>query len=163
MKGIFAGSFDPPTKGHEDIIRRSARLFDEVTVLISPNSLKHGMFSNAQRKEWLEEMTSDLNNVQIEISEGLTVEKARALHGDVLIRSMRNPDDFLPEANNAWLNSQLEHGMDTMFLIGQPEHSLISSSNVRELLKYHQSIAGLVPDNVFRSLQPELADTKEGK
>ena len=67
MKGIFAGSFDPPTKGHEDIIRRSARLFDEVTVLISPNSLKHGMFSNAQRKEWLEEMTSDLNNVQIEI------------------------------------------------------------------------------------------------
>lgn len=86
MRGIFAGSFDPPTKGHEDIILRSAKLFDEVVVLVSPNSLKSGMFSNEQRKAWLEEMVRDLDHVKVEINEGLTVQKARQLQGDVLIR-----------------------------------------------------------------------------
>lgn len=162
MRGIFAGSFDPPTKGHEDIILRSAKLFDEVIVLISPNSLKSGMFSNQQRKAWLEEMVRDLDNVKVEINEGLTVHKAHQLNGDVLIRSMRNETDFAPEANNAWLNLCLEQGMDTMFLMGRPEHALISSSNVRELLKYHQSIEHLVPQNVFADLQPELLKVKEG-
>lgn len=160
MKAIFAGSFDPPTKGHEDIILRSAKLFDEVVVLISPNSLKSGMFSNEQRKAWLEEIVRDLKNVKVEINEGLTVQKAHQLQADVLIRSMRNETDFPAEANIAWLNLCLEQGMDTMFLIGKPEHAMISSSNVRELLKYHQSIQHLVPQNVFEDLQPELINMK---
>lgn len=75
---------------------------------------------------------------------------------------MRNETDFPSEANNAWLNLCLDQGMDTMFLIGRPEHAMISSSNVRELLKYHQSIEHLVPANVFADLQPELSNQKEG-
>lgn len=161
MKGVFAGSFDPPTRGHENIIRRAATLFDEVIVMISINSLKTGMFSGLQRKEWLEQMTSDLDNVSVAICSTLTVEKARALGANVLIRSMRNGSDYYSEASIAWLNEGLEQGMETLFLLGKPEDSMISSSSVRELLKYGQSIEHLVPFCVFETLQPQLAAQKE--
>ncbi len=161
MKGVFAGSFDPPTRGHEDIIHRAAALFDQVVVMISVNSQKTGMFSGLQRKEWLEQIVADLDNVSVAICSTLTVDKARALGGDVLIRSMRNASDYYPEASIAWLNAGLEQGMETLFLLGKPEDSMISSTSVRELLKYGQSIEKLVPYCVFESLQPELAAKKE--
>ncbi|MBF0580069.1 pantetheine-phosphate adenylyltransferase [Erysipelotrichaceae bacterium RD49] len=154
--GVFAGSFDPPTKGHEDIIERASQLFDRVIVMVSPNSAKHGMFTTEQKMKWLQVMTEDLDNVEIALCDGLTIARARELGGTVLIRSMRNEGDYLSEANNAWLNASMKQGMDTLFLIGKPEHSLISSSNVRELLKYNQSIEFLVPACVFEDLQPQF-------
>lgn len=152
MKGVFAGSFDPPTKGHEEIILRCAALFDEVVVMISHNPNKVGMFDVQQRKAWLDAMVDSLDNVQVVICEGLTVQKARELNANVLIRSLRNAQDYFLEANNAWINSVLKEGMDTLFLMGDPKYAWISSSNVRELLHYHQSIEALVPKVVLDSL-----------
>jgi len=155
--GVFAGSFDPPTKGHEDIIERASKLFDRVVVMVSPNSAKHGLFTTEQKLTWLQDMTEDLDNVEVALCDGLTIARARELGGTVLIRSMRNAGDYLPEANNAWLNAEMKQGMETLFLLGKPEHSLISSSNVRELLKYNQSIEFMVPACVFEALQPQFA------
>lgn len=152
MNGVFAGSFDPPTKGHEEIILRCAALFDHVIVMISHNPHKVGMFDVQQRKSWLEAMTASLSNVEVVICEGLTVQKARELGANVLIRSLRNAQDYFLEANNAWVNSILKEGMDTLFLMGDPKYAWISSSNVRELLHYHQSVEELVPKVVLDSL-----------
>lgn len=160
MRGVFAGSFDPPTLGHEEIIRRSAALFDSVIVMISSNSAKTGLFEPEQRKRWLEEICRDLDNVDVVICSGLTVEQARKLEADVLIRSMRNQSDYPGEASVAWLNGTLQQGMETLFLLGSPQYSQISSSAVRELLRYGQSIEKLVPQAVFESLQPQLAGQK---
>lgn len=163
MRGVFAGSFDPPTLGHEEIIRRAARLFDTVIVMIGINSAKNGLFEPDRRKAWLEEICRDLPNTEVVFCSGLTVEKARAMKADVLIRSMRSQADYPGEAANAWLNENLENGMETLFLLGSPEYSQISSSAVRELLRYGQSIEKLVPACVFRDLQPELAAEQSPK
>ena len=153
MKGVFAGSFDPPTKGHEEIIARCATLFDQVVVMISHNPNKQGLFDVEQRKAWLEAIVAPWSNVEVVICQGLTVQKARALHGDVLIRSLRNESDFGMEANNAWINAHLEGGLETFFLMADPAYTWISSSNVRELLRYHQSVEHLVPKVVYDDLQ----------
>lgn len=160
MRGVFAGSFDPPTCGHEEIIRRAAQLFDTVIVMISVNSAKTPLFEAAQRKKWLEAICQDLPNTEVVVCEGLSVEQARRCRGDVLIRSLRNASDYPGEALNAWLNRMVEEGMETFFLMGSPEYSLLSSSAVREMLKYGQSVERMVPRVVFCSLQPELARQK---
>ncbi len=159
MKGVFAGSFDPPTKGHEEIIARSAALFDKVVVMISHNPNKQGLFPVAQRKAWLEAIVAPWSNVEVVICQGLTVQKARVLGGDVLIRSLRNESDFGMEANNAWVNAHLEDGLETFFLMADPAYTWISSSNVRELLHYHQSIENLVPKVVYDDLQGAKSST----
>lgn len=102
MKAAYAGSFDPPTLGHEEIIQKAAALFDELLILVSPNSAKTGLFSAEQRKAWLEQIAKDHPNVCVEICAGLTVEAARAGKADVLLRSMRSMADYEGEANNAW-------------------------------------------------------------
>lgn len=153
MKSVFAGSFDPPTKGHEEIIGRAAKLFDQVVVMISHNPNKHGLFPISQRKAWLEAIITPWPNVEVVICEGLTVQKAHELNCDVLIRSLRNETDFSMEANNAWVNAHLKDGLETLFLMADPAYTWISSSNVRELLRYHQSVKDLVPKVVYDDLQ----------
>lgn len=157
MTGAFAGSFDPPTKGHEDIIRRAAAVCDRLVVLVAPNSLKKNLLDEQTRLDLLKKITADLDNVSVALCTGLTVEAARENGANVLIRSMRNVADYEGEAANAWVNSMLEAGMDTMFLLCDPQYSLLSSTHVRELLRYSQSIEEVVPRPVFEALQPELA------
>lgn len=160
MIGAFAGSFDPPTVGHEDTIRRAAAVFEEVIVLVASNSLKHNLLEPGRRVELLKAICADLKNVRVELCPGLTVESAKAAGANVLIRSMRNPSDYEGEAANAWANTKLDPGMDTVFLLGDPAYSMISSTTVREFLKYHQSIESMVPRCVFEALQPELAHSQ---
>lgn len=157
MIAVYAGSFDPPTLGHEEIIRRAAALYEKLVVLISPNSAKHGFLSDETRASLLRAVCADLNNVDIQICKGLTVEAARAAGGKVLIRSMRSVADYECEASLAWVNAGLKHGMETLFLLGKPAYSYISSTNVRELIRYGQSIEAMVPRAVFEALQPELS------
>lgn len=154
MIAAFAGSFDPPTRGHYDIIERASGLFERVVVLVSPNSLKNGMFDAARRVAWLERMCADFDNVEVALCPGLTVSAARAHGAGVLLRSMRSGADLDGEFNNAWVNAQLTDGMETLFLSARPENLYISSSNVRELLRYGQSVAHLVCPCILEDLQP---------
>ncbi|UNT95368.1 pantetheine-phosphate adenylyltransferase [Allobaculum mucilyticum] len=161
MIACYAGSFDPPTLGHEDIIARSAKLFEKVVVLISANPAKKGFLEEEERLRLLEEICAPFDNVIVKICPGLTVETAREYGAGVLVRSMRNAADYEGEVSLAWVNGLLEDGMDTLFLPGDPAYSYISSTAVRDLLRFGQSIAALVPQPVFQALQPELAAESE--
>lgn len=153
MIAAFAGSFDPPTLGHLSIIERASRLFDGVVVLAAANSAKHNLFSLTQRLDWLKQMSRDLPNVQVFAAEGLSVDAARAHGADVLLRAIRNASDLDGELNNRFVNTQLEEPMETVFLAAEPRYTYISSSNVREMLKYHQNVSSFVPACVWQDLQ----------
>lgn len=155
MIGSFCGSFDPLTLGHVDIIERAARLCDTLYVFVSVNSEKHAMYSLDQRLRWLEEACAHLDNVYPRKQTGLVVEACRKVKADVLIRGIRNEQDCSYEQNMAFMNQYLDSGIETICLFTKPDYYLYSSSNVRELIKYHQDISMFVPDCVLRSLKEE--------
>lgn len=157
MKAAFAASFDPITMGHVDLIERTADKFDEVVVLVAKNSEKDSLFSTRQRLLWVQEALAHLDNVSVELCEGLSTEAAVKAGASVMVRGLRNGQDLLYEQNIAWLNARICPQLDTFFLCCAPQYSYLSSSSVRELLKYGQSIQGLVPQGVFEVLQPALA------
>lgn len=159
----FAGSFDPVTIGHADLIARASKLYDEVIVLVSSNAEKREVFRPEEKKAWVEKACTGLHNVQVLLNEGIAVEKAQSLGASVMLRGVRNGADFEYEANMAWMNQNIsrqnlpqeyesEHGMETVCLFSRPEYSFISSSNVRELLRCRLSCKGLVPDCILEEV-----------
>lgn len=155
MKAAVCGSFDPPTLGHIDIIERASRLFDELIVFIACNSEKNALFSMEQRKEWLQESTQQLSNVHIRMQKGLIVEACQKEKVQVLVRGIRTPQDCSYEQNIAYVNRYLDPSLETLCLFAKPEYAYYSSSNVRELLHYHQDIQALVPSCVYEKLKKE--------
>lgn len=157
MKAAFCGSFDPPTLGHIDLIQRASKIFSQVVVFISPNSEKSGRYSNAKRKAWLEDACKDMKNVSIQVQQGLAVEAARNAGCKILIRGIRNETDMAYEANMAAMNHCIDGSIETFCMFCRPEYTYISSSNVRELIKYGVSIQEFVPAAVYEDLQGKLA------
>lgn len=157
MKAAFCGSFDPITLGHMDLITRASSLFEEVIVFVTPNSGKNALFTNEQKVDWIAQACAHLPNVRACIQEGLAVEACRKAGAEVLIRGLRNETDLGYEQNMAFMNYSLDSTVETFCLFCRPEYAFISSSNVRELLKYHQSIEAFVPECVFQALQPEFS------
>ena len=155
MRAAFCGSFDPPTLGHLDIIERASTLFDELIVLVATNSSKSSMFSMEQRLAWLREACQDLPNVTCKIQKGLIVQACQEHEIHVLVRGIRNEQDCAYEQNMAFMNAYLDPNIETICLFTKPEYDLFSSSNVRELLKYHQNIQPFVPACVFKRLEKE--------
>lgn len=153
-RAAFCGSFDPLTVGHLDLIRRASSVFDEVWVFVSRNSAKKELWSADTRAGWIEEACQDLPNVHAEISAGLAVESARQKGCGVLLRGIRNETDMAYESNMSYMNTVLDPEIETLAMFCRPEYTYISSSNVRELLKWNQSIEAFVPSCVFRDLQP---------
>lgn len=149
----FCGTFDPVTYGHLDIIERASKLFDELVVFISPNSDKNNEFTEERRLKWLNESTKHLSNVICKIQSGLVVEACKSVNATVLVRGIRNGVDCTYEQNMAFMNARLDENIETVCLFTRPEYSLYSSSNVRELFKYGQDIAGFVPACVLEDLK----------
>ena len=131
MNAIFPGSFDPPTVGHVDVIRRAARIFERVVVAVMVNSEKRAMFSADERCEMLRECCAGLENVEVIFSDRLTVELARKYEPAVLVKGMRTASDFDYEAMIAAANFEAGE-LDTVFIIARPEHTRVSSTVVRE-------------------------------
>lgn len=156
MKAVFCGSFDPVTLGHMDLIERSAKIFESVGVVVSPNSLKNNFCTDEQKLKWLQEACRHLPNVDVFVYSGLAAEACRSYGASVLIRGVRNETDFAYEANMAFMNRQVDGNIETLSLFCDPAYAYVSSSNVRELLKYGLSTEKFVPACVFRDLQPEL-------
>lgn len=156
MKAAFCGSFDPITLGHLDLIVRASRIFDHLTVFVTDNSAKKESYSARQKALWIEESTRDLENVSVAIQKGLATEACAKAGAKVLIRGIRNETDMAYEANMAFLNTEIAPDIETVCLFCRADYTFISSSNIRELLKYNQSIQRYVPECVFRDLQPEM-------
>ena len=155
MKGVFCGTFDPVTRGHMDIIERASKLFDELYVVVTPNSDKHTMFSDEFRKTLIEGCCEKLGNVSVLVTGGLATAACRNLGANVLIRSLRSEADYAYEQNMADMNALIAPHIETIFLCGRPEHSAISSSNVREFLRYGLDISALVPEKAALMIKEE--------
>lgn len=157
-KAAFCGTFDPVTLGHLDVIKRASCLFDEVVVFVAPNSEKHQMFSEDQRLTWLREACSNLDNVTCQIQKGLTVDACKEVGANVLIRGIRNNIDCEYEQNMAFMNHSIDSSLETVCLFTRPEYMYCSSSNVKELIKYHLDISQFVPVCVKEGINYENID-----
>lgn len=143
-KVVFAGSFDPITRGHYDMVERASALFDEVIVALGANSSKQTYFSKEDRLLQLNQVFSAFPKVTVAEYSGLTVEFAQQCGARYLLRGLRNGTDFNYEQSIAQMNFQIS-GIDTYFLLTQPHLSHISSSVVRDLLKHGRDCSDLLP------------------
>lgn len=150
---VFPGSFDPVTTGHVDLIRRASRMFDRLVVGVLVNSAKQPLFSKEERVAMLREITADQDNIEVSSFEGLLVDFVKEQHADAIVRGLRTPGDFEYELPLAQANHKLSVKADTIFLASAPEYSYISSSAVRELLRYQADISGYVPETVLRYMR----------
>ena len=154
--GLFTGSFDPMTNGHMDLIERASKLFDKLYVGIFYNPHKNGFLSIESRLKTVEKAVAHLENVQVIAShDELVVDVARKLGVHVLVRGLRNVADLQYEASFDFYNHQLAGEIETVYLHSRPEHVYISSSAVRELLKFDQDISKYLPNAVLEELKHE--------
>ncbi|RJE86704.1 pantetheine-phosphate adenylyltransferase [Paenibacillus sp. 1011MAR3C5] len=150
---VYPGSFDPVTYGHLDIIQRSAKQFDRLIVAVLNNTSKNPLFSVAERKELLREVTKDLPNVEIDSFRDLLVRFMRSKEADVIIRGIRSVTDFEYELQLASTNHLLDGEIDTMFMMTNPKYSYLSSSIVKEIAQFKGEVKELVPPVVEARLK----------
>ena len=156
-KALYAGSFDPLTNGHLDIIRRASRMCEEVVVGVIINMSKKSMFSFEERMEMIRKATEDLPNVKVDMFSGLLADYVNANGFDVVIRGLRATMDFEYEIQMAQMNARLYEGdVETVFLMTDPQFSFISSSMAKEVHQLGGSIKGLVPDNVLEEMDKKV-------
>ena len=141
---LFAGSFDPFTKGHYALLKRALPLFDRIVVGIGINSSKRCMFTIEERVAAIEKAFAGEERVEVRVYDCLTMDFAKQIGADVLLRGVRSIKDFEYERELADLNLRVG-GIDTVLLVSEPEHSSISSSVVRELITYGKDVAELLP------------------
>ena len=151
---MFAGSFDPFTRGHESIVRRALPLFDEIVIAIGVNPDKQGFLPMEQRQRRIETVFSDEPRVKVMAYQGLTVDAARQVGAKFLLRGVRMIKDFETEMHMAEVNRELS-GMETVLLYTLPEDSHISSSIVRELWHYGRDVSDYLPQNAPLALLPK--------
>ena len=150
---ICPGSFDPVTAGHVDVIRRASRIFDHVVVAVGANLRKKPRLSAQERARLIEKVTTDLENVSVEVMEGLLTEFARSQDARVIVKGLRAVSDFESEFEQAQLNRNLYPELETVFIMASAEHSFLSSSAVREIASYGGDVRGLVPDGIVETVK----------
>ena len=155
---IYPGTFDPLTLGHIDVMERAAPMFDKVVLLIAVNSKKVNMFSDQERVEMSRIALSHLPNVEVDFYSGLTVEYARMIKANTIIRGIRAVSDFEYEFQIALMNKKLYPSADTIFLAPDEKYTYLNSTIVRELARYSQDVSDFVPEIVAQKLKEKLAD-----
>ena len=153
---IYPGSFDPPTNGHLDLIERGSHIFDELVVAILRNAEKSPLFSVAERRQMLEDLTGRFDNVRVDTFDGLTVEYATRMKARVVLRGIRAISDYEYELQMALMNRKLQPRLETVFMMPAEQYSYLSSRLVREVAQLGGSIQDLVPDIVERELKKKL-------
>ena len=155
---LCPGSFDPITKGHLDIIRRTARLFDEVVVLVMVNYAKNNTaFSGQERVDMASRVTADLPNVRVEFFDGLLADYARKIGPCTVVKGVRAVSDFEYEFQMALTNKKLCPSMETMFMTTAIEYMYLSSSMVRQVASFGGDISAFVCPELAQEIQDRLA------
>lgn len=141
---LFAGTFDPYTRGHHALVERALAMFDKVVVAVGRNLGKNCMFSLEERVSAIEKVYAGNDRVSVAVYDTLTMDFARSVGAVALLRGVRSVKDFEYERDIADINLRLG-GMDTVLLISEPEYASVSSSVVRELMKYGKDVSSLLP------------------
>lgn len=145
---IYAGSFDPITKGHLDVLEAGALMFDKVIIAVAKNSAKNGFLTIDERVKLIKDACEHLKNVEVDSFDGLTVNYAKSKGASILLRGLRAVSDFEYEMQLSQTNNSLNPDIKTVFLITKPEYNFISSSSVKEVFLNGGDISDFVSRNV---------------
>lgn len=149
---IYPGSFDPITKGHLDILKSGTEIFDKVIIAVAKNSEKNAFLSVEERIKLIKESVKDMDNVEVDSFDGLTIDYARKKGAQILLRGLRAVSDFEYEMQLSQTNSALSKDVKTVFLITKPKYNFISSSTIREIYMNNGDISMFVPEPVYEYL-----------
>lgn len=155
---VCPGSFDPVTYGHLDIIKRGAKVFKEVHVVVLNNSAKHPLFTVDERIELIKEVTKDIPNVRVDSFQGLLIDYAKSVKANVIIRGLRAVSDFEYEMQITSMNRVLNDDIETFFIMTKNQYSFLSSSIVKEVAKYNGNVSELVPQIVEKALKGKFVE-----
>ena len=150
---VFPGTFDPPTNGHLNIIERGSKLFDKLDVVVAYNPNKAHLFSPEERLAMLKELTKDYKNVTVHLWDKLIVEYAEKNNANILLRGIRNTNDFAYEFDLSLLNHNLDSRIETLFLPPEAKYGIVRSSSIKELAKFGGDISGMVPKIVEEAIK----------
>ena len=153
---IYPGSFDPFTKGHQNIIERGVRVFGQVVVAVAHNTSKKTIFTLQERVDLLNEIFRGRDDVKVDYFEGLLVDYAKKMGTNVVLRGMRTVSDFEYELQMALANKTLSPELETVFMVTDSEFSHISSSVIREVVSLGGQATHMVPDIVETKLRERL-------
>lgn len=152
-KAIFAGSFDPITNGHLDLIERASKLFDELQIGVLYNPNKKGLFTFEERVKLIEVCTKHIDNIKVVSFDGLLVDYCEQNNIQTLVRGIRNSADVEYELQMAHMNRELNSNIETIILPTTTKYSYVSSSLIKELLKFDANIENLVPKVIVEELK----------
>jgi len=155
--GLYPGSFDPPTKGHEDLIRRSLTLCDQLVVAVAANGAKDPLFTPDERLAMLRGAVGEQENVSFRAFDGLLADLAREVDASIIIRGLRAVSDFEYEFQMALMNRQLHPGLETVFLVAALDLTYLSSSLVREIARLGGDVSSFVHPVVADALKRRFA------
>ena len=149
---VFPGSFDPITMGHLNLIYRASRLFDRLIVVVGTNVSKQALFSIDERVKLIQENINHFRNVKVVAESGLTIDFMKKIHSRIIVRGIRNAGDLAYERAVAFMNHHLDHRIDTVFLMAEPQYECISSRILKETAHFGGDISQYVPGNVMRAI-----------
>lgn len=159
IKVIYPGTFDPVTRGHEDLIRRAARLFDEVIVAVAENRGKEPYFTLDERVGLARNVLADLPRVRVEGFSGLLIEFAAQHQAQAILRGLRAVSDFEYEFQLAGMNRNLKPDIETIFMTPSDQYMFISSSMVREISRLGGDVTAFVHPLVAEQLRGKISNT----
>ncbi len=153
---LFPASFDPVTNGHLDVAQRALRLFPRLVLAVAVNVAKEGTFSAEERVALVETVTADTPGVTVTAFEGLTVDFAREIGASVVIRGVRAMSDFEYEFEMALMNKHLSPQLETIFMMPSQQYLYVSSSRLKELVRFGRDVQEFVPPLVAKRLRERL-------
>lgn len=151
-KAIYSGTFDPITNGHLDIIKRAANIFDEVIIAVAKSERKGPMFSSEDRVKFVEAATAHIENVRVEGFDTLLVDFATEQKVNTIIRGLRAVSDFEYELQMGYANSSINNKLETLYLMPTLENAFVSSTIVREIIRFDGKFQHLVPKEVLECM-----------
>ena len=152
---VVPGSFDPITLGHIDIIKRSAKIFDEIHVSVLKNGSKKGLFSTEERVELIKAV-QDVPNIVVHSFHGLLVDFCKEINANTIVRGLRAVSDFEYEMQLTSMNKKLDDDIETLYMMTNNHYSFISSSVVKEVAQFDGDISEFVPENVNKALKEKI-------
>ena len=159
-KAIYAGSFDPFTMGHLNILNRSAKMFDEVILAIGTNTSKRALFTPEEKVEMINEVIEEFSydNVRVILhTDGLIVDLAKELDAKVMVRGIRSLTDMDYEMNIASMNKTQQPDIESVFLLADEQYRFVSSSLLKEVAIFNGDVTGMVPDNIAERMKEKYS------